>query len=43
MLMIQAGKPVDAVIEQLVPLLEKGASILYTKEPPIRNKKKTAK
>ena len=24
MLMIQAGKPVDAVIEQLVPLLEKG-------------------
>ena len=28
MLMIQAGKPVDAVIEQLVPLLEKGDMIL---------------
>ena len=28
MLMIQAGKPVDAVIEQLVPLLEEGDMIL---------------
>ena len=28
MLMIQAGKPVDAVIEQLTPLLEKGDMIL---------------
>ena len=28
MLMIQAGKPVDAVIEQLIPLLEQGDIIL---------------
>ena len=28
MLMIQAGKPVDAVIEQLIPLLEEGDMIL---------------